>query len=288
MHSSIDVRPLESDKLSGYRTNHAFVNYGEFSTPEQYVEYVAWARAQGVPVYILGNGSNTLFVRKNVRSLVLMNRLPAQIVEIDDTHLEASSSVQVMQILKHCEDRNLESFYFLASVPATVGGAVAMNAGLGGNATIFDFIETVTYLEGGEIKTLRSSEIPHSHRTTPFTGVQDKLILSVRFRFPHAPSSIKGSIKTRAMWSMDFQDRLLPNCGSVFKTCDRKLFRWLRYLTPMGISVPGFRAQFSWRTLNWIVNKNSSSWAILALIKVATLAHRLLGKPIELEIILVD
>ncbi|MBT9527068.1 MAG: FAD-binding protein [Rhizobacter sp.] len=282
-----EVQRIRTDKLSGYRTSHLFKHYGEFTTPEHYAGYLQWARANRLPVFILGNGSNTLFTKKNVRSLVLVNRLPAQIRFIDETRLEASSSVEVMQILKHCEEKNLHSFYFLASVPATVGGAVAMNAGLGGGGTIFDFVESVTFMEDGQIKTLGAAQIPRAHRTTPFAGVQDKLILSVVFHFPKSETSIKGSIKRRALWSRDFQDRQIPNCGSVFKVCDRPLFRCLSVIPPFGIAIPGFRAQYSRRTLNWIINRNRSSWAIVALIRMAILVHRALGRPIELELVLV-
>lgn len=283
-----EVQRIRTDKLSGYRTSHLFKHYGEFTTPEDYAAYLQWAREHRLPAFILGNGSNTLFAKRRVRSLVLVNRLPAEIRFIDETRLEASSSVEVMQVLKRCEEKNLHSFYFLASVPATVGGAVAMNAGLGGGGTIFDFIESVTFFEDGQIKTLEAAQIPRAHRTTPFAGVQDKLILSVAFRFPKSEESLKGSIKRRALWSREFQDRQLPNCGSVFKVCDRPLFRWLSRVPPFGIAIPGFRAQYSRRTLNWVINRNSSSWAIVALIRMAVLVHRALGKPIELEIILVD
>lgn len=283
-----NVQQLESDKLSGYRTNHLFTHYGEFSSAQDYAEYLRWARESDLPVFILGNGSNTLFKRKKIRSLVLANRLPVEFKVIDETHVEATSSVQVMQLLKYCEERELQSFYYLASVPATVGGAVAMNAGQGGSGTIFDFIDTVTFFEDGQVKTLKASEIPYSHRTTPFAGVQDKLILSVVFHFPKADESIKGSIKKRALWSMEYQDRQLPNCGSVFKICDRKLFRWLSFIPPFGIAIPGFRAQYSRLTRNWLINRNSSSWAMLALIKMAVIVHRILRKPIELEIVLVE
>lgn len=37
-----------------------------------------------------------------------------------------------------------------------------------------------------------------------------------------------------------------------------------------------------------IINRSGSSRAIMTLIRMATLVHRVLGKPIELEIVLVD
>ena len=283
-----DVWRLESRTLSGFKTHHVFENYGEFRSADEYIKYYSWAQGRGLPVFILGNGSNTLFRRKHVRTLVLRNRIPPTMDVLDETHIEASSSLQIMQLLKYCEPKNLDSFYFLASVPATVGGAIAMNAGAGVGPTIFDFVESITFIEEGRIRTLSEEQVARSHRTTRFTGVHGKLIVSARFRFPVASETTEGKILERTQWSLNHQDRNLPNCGSVFKECDHPFFRWLCRVPPRGLSIPGFRAQYSRRTRNWIINTNRSSWAIMTLIRLAVFVHRLCGRKIELEIILVD
>ena len=125
------VRQLTSDRLSTFRTSHEFEHYAEFSTTEEFARLVAWARDASLRVYILGNGSNTLFARTRIRTLVLRNRLPRWMNVLDERRVEVSSANPTMTVLKHCEKQRLDSFYYLASVPATIGGTLAMHAGRG-------------------------------------------------------------------------------------------------------------------------------------------------------------
>ena len=78
------LRSLRSDRLSTFRTEHEVPHYGEFETPEQFLELRRQAEAKGLPTYILGNGSNTLFLRRTVRSAVLRNRLRQELRDLGE------------------------------------------------------------------------------------------------------------------------------------------------------------------------------------------------------------
>jgi UDP-N-acetylmuramate dehydrogenase len=67
----VEVSELVSEGLSLYRTMNRFAHYGEFTTLDEFLEYCDWARQRDLPVFILGNGSNTLFCSRTVRTLVL-------------------------------------------------------------------------------------------------------------------------------------------------------------------------------------------------------------------------
>src|SRR6266496_6252910 len=88
----IGVKQLDSDRLSTFRTRHRFRRFGEFTTVEEFIEYRRWARLNGIPLYILGNGSNTLFTQRSIRTLVLQNSLKSYMTELGDGRIEASSS----------------------------------------------------------------------------------------------------------------------------------------------------------------------------------------------------
>ncbi|MEM1239562.1 MAG: FAD-binding protein [Cyanobacteria bacterium P01_H01_bin.26] len=277
------IKSLSTDKLSFYRTKHDFERYGEFSTVEEFIQYCQWAKDNRVTVYVLGNGSNTLFGSKKVSSLVLKNKLNTDIEPLEEGRLKVSSSTQVIDVLKYCSSKSLESFYYLSSVPASIGGALAMNAGRGRQQrmTIYDFVETVTFFdfEQNELRTLESCEVVQDYRQTIFTGIQNKLILYATFKF--APTSLPTDpILARKKWSKNIQDYSAPNCGSVFKLADYRILRRLEGLT-IG------KSSFSIKTTNWILNKSKSSFPIKALILVARALHRFLGKKVELEVIVV-
>lgn len=281
-----DVRRFTSDRLSFFRTTHEFLHYGEFGNIEEYLEYRKWAQENGLPLYILGNGSNTLYTRPKVRTLVLLNRLEPKMVDLGEGRIEASSSLQVMKILKSCEARSWESFYFLASVPATIGGAVAMNAGGRAGPTVFDYVESVSFLSGARLVTLSNSEVERSIRRTMFTGIHDRLIVSVVFKFPKREFQVAESqIQKRLEWSRKHQDLSLPNCGSVFGEHNRFILGQFRRFSLPSTRIPFFRTRFSRKVNNWIVTRSSSSWPIVLLIRLVQLVHWAARKRAKTELV---
>ncbi|MEM8612784.1 MAG: FAD-binding protein [Cyanobacteria bacterium P01_H01_bin.105] len=278
------ISSLTTEKLSFYRTRHYFEKYGEFQTVEEFIQYCQWAKEHNVCLYILGNGSNVLFKSQKVSSLILKNKLKANIKALGEGRFDISSSTQVIDVLKHCYSQSLESFYYLSSVPATVGGALAMNAGRGKQQkmTVYDFVEDVTFFdfEKNEIKTLTTDDIVKGYRQTIFTNIQNKLILNATFKFE--PISLQANpIVERKRWSKEFQDYSAPNCGSVFKQADYRILRRLE-----GLSIG--KTSFSKKTTNWILNKSKSVLPIRLLISMAKILHIFLGKNIELEVILIE
>ena len=278
------ISSLSTDKLSFYRTNHYFEKYGEFHTVDEFIQHCQWAQDNQVPVHVLGNGSNILFKSKKISSLVLKNKLTKEIKALGTGRFEISSSTQVIDVLKYCYGQSLESFYYLSSVPATIGGALAMNAGRGRQQkmTVYDFVETVTFFdfEQNKIRTLSAREVVKGYRETIFTGDQNKLILNAIFKFDPIYFQ-ENPISERKKWSKEFQDYSAPNCGSVFKQADYRILRRLE-----GLSIG--ESSFSKKTTNWILNKSKSSWPIRFLISMAKALHMLLGRAIELEVIIIE
>lgn len=274
--------PFDSDRLSHYRTKHHFAHYAEFASVDEYKKMLAYARERRLPVFILGNGSNTLFNRATVKSVVLKNRMPREVRDLGDERYYVSASEQVSAVLKHCRTNSLDSFYYLASVPAMVGGALAMNAGRGRehNVSIFDFVESIDYLDGDRLVTLPRAQVELDYRSTIFTGVQTRLILGATFRFPKVTLE-SDPIVDRVLWSKDKQDLVGGNCGSVFKQYHTPTLSRLR-----GLKLGG--ASFSAKTVNWINNTGESPKPIRTLIRIAKLAHFMLGKCASVELIQVD
>lgn len=278
-----EIKSFIDNNLSFYRTEHYFERYGEFQSIEQFREYCNWAKANNVKVYILGNGSNTLFVKKCIKTLILKNNIPKSINSISGNRIEVSSSTLIMDVLKYCYDNSLSSFYFLASVPATIGGALAMNAGGGKNSTtIYEFIESVTFFdfESNNIKTIGKEEIVKGHRETIFTGIHSCLILSATFKF-NQTSFDENPIIKRLKWSKEFQDYSLPNCGSVFK---EGYLRIPKYLSWLKIG----KTSYSSKAPNWILSKSSSHIPIIILINIVKFLHIFSPRKAVLEIISVD
>jgi UDP-N-acetylmuramate dehydrogenase len=278
----VNVKSISTNKLSSYRTLHHFEKYAEFTSLDEFCKYCEWAKQHKAKVYILGNGSNTFFTKKSIKTLILKNKLPKNIQPLTDFRVEISSSVLVIDVLKYCQEQRWDSFYYLASVPATIGGALAMNAGRGRQheCTIYDFVESITFFEDGCVKTLANHEIERSYRQTMFTGVHERIILSSVLKF-NALTSEDNLLLDRLKWSKEIQDHSAPNCGTVFKSAYSPIMTILKGLH-FG------QASFSPKTGNWILNKSESTIPIITLILVAKILHFLTLKKIELEIITID
>jgi UDP-N-acetylmuramate dehydrogenase len=93
------------------------------------VAALAWARDRGVPVAVVGRGSNLIVSDAGFRGLVLRlaGRLTAISVRGDDVWCGGGASLP--RAVQRAAAHGLEGLEWGASIPGTVGGAVAMNAG---------------------------------------------------------------------------------------------------------------------------------------------------------------
>jgi len=283
MISENKIKSIESDTLSRYKTKHFFKYYGEITDPLDYINYVQWAKENSKKIYFLGQGSNTLFSKKNIDTLIIKNKIPKKInvLSKENNLVEISSTVLMHEILKYCYKNSWDSFYYLASVPATIGGALAMNAGEGKQkkSSIFDFVESVTYIdEDNVIKTISVNNMQINYRETMFTGIQGKFIIKALFKFPPRDYEGINPIKERVLWAKENQDNIAPNCGSVFCSSFSPIMRFMK-----GIKIG--KATYSSKTRNWINNKSESNKPILTLIYIAKGLHFILRKECKVEVI---
>lgn len=107
--------------------------WAELSTPDQLALALALARDNGLPVSVVGNGSNLLVADAGIRGLVikLVGAFRDSAVEDgpEGPLLVAGGGAQNVVLLKRLDKAGLHGLGALAGVPGTLGGAVRMNAG---------------------------------------------------------------------------------------------------------------------------------------------------------------
>ena len=93
------------------------------------VAALAWAAAEGMPVAVVGRGSNLIVSDEGFRGMVmrLVGRLTSISVRGDDVWCGGGASLP--RAVQRAATHGLEGLEWGASIPGTVGGAVAMNAG---------------------------------------------------------------------------------------------------------------------------------------------------------------
>ena len=264
--------------LSKFRTFHKADFYAEIAAEEDIAPAFYAARMAGREICVLGGGSNIFFKRTNIRAAVLKNALPEFITPLGGGRYEVSASVGMMRLLNYARGRGLNCFYYLASAPCQIGGAIAMNAGSGKKEAryISDFIESVKFFDGEKFAVKTKPQIFFAHRDSEFLS-KPTFIISAVFKFE--PAAFGGNpVRERLEWAAEHQDLSLPNCGSM---CDKYSAPILKFARAAFALAP---AGLSRKKLNWAVNKARSPIWLRALFGFIKILHAALGKRLKFEI----
>jgi len=251
---------------------------------EEALEAVRLARAAGVPIFVLGWGSNLLVKDRGVRGLVLRLTGDFERVEfLGGGKVRAGASVRVPQLVVSCAEKGLSGLEPIVGVPGTVGGAVAMNAGTrdGEIGPLVTDVEVVG-LETGSARTILKPELRFSYRESSLKNV---VVMFATLELKHAD---KGDIM--ALVARYQQKRLQTqpihtfNVGSTFKNPPgRYAAKMIEELGLKGLSVGG--ARVSEMHANFIENfAGATACDVLALVDlIRERVRAAFGVDLELE-----
>ncbi len=151
------------------------------ATPAALAELLRLTRAMGVPLAILGGGANTLVADAGVRGVVV--RLPPDLVpeEGAGTRLVLGAGQPTSRLWIRGHALGLVGMEFVAGIPGTLGGAVAMNAGtrIGEMKDVVTAVELATPEGVGSVP---ARELGFAYRTCrlPPGGVVTRIELALR------------------------------------------------------------------------------------------------------------
>lgn len=126
------------------------------------------AKKMGLPVFILGRGTNLLVLDGGIPGLTVnMKKLSWMEIERSGggpAQVHAGAGASLAKLVAYCADAGLTGLEFASGIPGTVGGAVAMNAGAG-EAEIKDVLTSVTLVDGdGTVAKLPASALNMTYR----------------------------------------------------------------------------------------------------------------------------
>jgi len=135
---------------------------------EQFRKSVRFFKARGIPVRIVGRGSNLLIRDGGIRGAVIHpkgGRFGE--VKVHGKMITAGVGARFKKLSSVARDHHLEGFEWMEGIPGNVGGGLRMNAGAMGVET-FDQVVSVTFLdEDGEVRTRNREEIESFYRNVP-------------------------------------------------------------------------------------------------------------------------
>jgi UDP-N-acetylmuramate--L-alanine ligase/UDP-N-acetylenolpyruvoylglucosamine reductase len=142
--------------------------YVEPASEDDLAKLVQFCSAQKLPITILGRGSNLLIRDGGVRGVVICLTHPSfERIEAAHDRLSCGAGAKLKDICMEARRRGVGGLEFLEGIPATLGGALRMNAGaLGG--WVFDVVERVRFMDrDGVVHEKLAGEVQYEYRGCP-------------------------------------------------------------------------------------------------------------------------
>lgn len=160
-------RPLAP--LTTLRVGGAARYFVEANSLRDVADTLEACRAQGLPLRVLGGGSNVLIAERGVEGMVLSLAKMRRIATFGHkVHAQAGASLGAL--VTRCARAGIAGPEGLSGIPGSLGGALAMNAG-GQYGEIADFVERVVWINPqGELQSLYREEIEFSYRRSQLSG----------------------------------------------------------------------------------------------------------------------
>ena len=175
------------------------------------------------PVLFVGLGSNLLVRDGGYKGTVILMHAVLNEVRIEDERIYAEAGVASPKLARFAAKHGYAGAEFLAGIPGTVGGALAMNAGCYGTET-WDKVDAVqTINRRGELTQRQPGnyEIAYRHvslREKNGASHAEEWFVGAWFKLARGDSVASQSrIKTLLQQRIDTQPLQQPNAGSVFR-----------------------------------------------------------------------
>jgi UDP-N-acetylmuramate dehydrogenase len=231
----------------------------------------------GEPVCFAGLGSNLLVRDGGFRGTVVLMHNTRGTIRLDDELVFAEAGVASPKVARFAATHGREGAEFLAGVPGTIGGALAMNAGCYGSET-WAFVERADTIDrhgAVHARTAREFETGYRHVALRRGALgTDEWFTGAWFRFPKGDGArARERIKALLDKRIATQPLNLPNAGSVFRNPpDDHAARLVEACGLKGHVIGG--ARISEKHANFIVNPSGKASAadIEALIEHARAA----------------
>lgn len=211
------------------------------------------------PLLWLGLGSNLLIRDGGFSGTVISTAGTMQALDIDGQRVTAEVGVYCSKVAKQSAKQGLSGAAFLAGIPGTFGGALAMNAGAHGWETWQLVKEATTVTRQGELKKRPASDFNVAYRHVELPEKEWFVSATLELQVGDAEAEttlIKQLLKKRN----DSQPTNQPCAGSVFRNPQGDYAgRLIEQCGLKGLRVGG--ASVSPKHANFIVNDGAASAA---------------------------
>lgn len=168
------------------------------------------------PYFVIGKGANLLVSDKGIDGVVIsLSGMNGISVEGDTVIAEGGATIST--VCMRAADNALSGLEFAYGIPASVGGALYMNAGAYGGEMSQAVVWAEYIDELGELKTVKNEEMKLGYRQSVFKG-KNYIITKVAFKLvPAKTADIKAKMEELYNQRRSKQPLEFASAGSTFK-----------------------------------------------------------------------
>ena len=182
---------------------------------EQLVELLAWAHREGLPVGVVGSGSNLLVADRGFRGLALKLGGELVAIERDGERLLCGGGGRLPSAAAKAAGWGLAGLEFGVNIPGTAGGAVKMNANAYGGqlARILAWVDVCTF-EGRDRR--QPEQLGFAYRSSNL-GAEEVVARASFLLAPGDPAAIGATLAAMRKKRREAQPSGIKTFGSTFK-----------------------------------------------------------------------
>jgi UDP-N-acetylmuramate dehydrogenase len=221
-----------------------------------------WASQRGLPITLLGAGSNLLISDQGLPGLVICTRHLRQ-TDFDEAtgQVVVAAGEPIARLAWRVAERGWRGLEWAVGIPGTVGGAVVMNAGAHHACMADVLVDTEILSVDGSREVLTPEQLKFGYRTSalqlhyPLSAQVLRLVAQTTLQLQPGsdPEQVIADTTQHMTQRRTTQPYHLPSCGSVFRNPDPYKAGWLIEQAGLkGYQIGG--AQIAQRHANFILN----------------------------------
>jgi UDP-N-acetylenolpyruvoylglucosamine reductase len=207
-------RDYPLSRLTTVRAGGAADFFARPETEEQVIDLLDWAEREGLPVGVVGSGSNLLISDDGFRGLVMKLNGELTRVEREGTHIVCGGGARLPSAAAKAGGWGLTGLEFGVNIPGTVGGAVRMNANAYGGE-LGRVLERVTVCTPSGAEERRPDDLGFRYRGSNL-GDRD-VVARASFGLADAnPADVKATMADMRRRRKEAQPSGIKTFGSTF------------------------------------------------------------------------
>ena len=249
---------------------------------------ISFCREQGIPLTVIGNGSNLLVGDKGISGVVVEIGRSMGEIRLEGNKITAQAGALLSAVSARAAAEGLTGLEFASGIPGSVGGAVIMNAGAYGGEMKDTLVAATVLTKEGEIVRLPAEELDLSYRHSNLPE-KESIVLEAEFVLTEGDvDQIAATLAELKQQRTSKQPLEYPSAGSTFKRPEGHFAgKLIEDAGLKGYTIGG--AQVSEKHCGFVINKGgATSEDVLNLIRhIQDVVQEQFGVALETEVRLI-